>query len=170
MSVSSAAETPSDVPAPAAQRLQRRSSDPGRGLGSHRTEFCLAHLPHRHDRPQAAVPGAREVTHLSGRGVTLSSGDGAFVLVCTIRGFRGRGSRDPAVSSRRVGRQDWAGHRTSGIGRERRDMTARAICRCSLASSRINLRRSFAPLQTASASLLWRAGACPARRSLVASQ
>ena len=72
-------------------------------ITSNRGELRLAHLPHRHDRPQAAVPGAGEVTHLSGRGVTLSSGDGALVVVYTIRGFRGRTDKDRVIQGRANG-------------------------------------------------------------------
>jgi hypothetical protein len=49
-------------------------------------------------------------------------------------------------------------------------MTARTICRCSLVSSPINSRQSFATEQMANASLSWRAGACLDHRSTAASR
>jgi hypothetical protein len=51
-----------------------------------------------------------------------------------------------------------------------RHMIAQAICRCSPRSSPISSRRSCARGRTASASLSWRAGECPDRRSSAARQ
>jgi hypothetical protein len=53
-------------------------------------------------------------------GLVLERGsDGVDRDKRTIRGFRGKDPRDPAVTLGRRGRQDWAGRLPSSIARER---------------------------------------------------